>query len=257
MRILDALLMLARRPSPTLLAASLAGWILLLVLDSEVPVSSLCLSSETLAAVASGAVAMAFPADPPAFLMLAWLAMLLAMMPPLLTQPIAQLRLHSLARRRKRAVALFVAGYGAVWMLAGVALMGAAVALNLLADRMGVPALMIAAAIAMVWQAAPPRQHALIRCHRAPGLSAFGGEADRDCIRFGLTHGFWCAVTCSPLMLLPLAAPGLHLPLMAVVSAALMLERLAPARRPSWTLQILPGQVAAAMLVRSIMAGVR
>jgi predicted metal-binding membrane protein len=250
MRIRDALLALAGRPSPTLLAVSLAGWILLLGLDREMQVSSLCLSQVTLTAVARGAFAMAFAANPLA--MLSWLAMLLAMMSPLLRQPIAQLRLRSLARRRRRAVAWFVAGYGAVWMMAGLVLMTAAAILGPFAGETGVPALLIAAVMAVAWQMTPLRQHALIRCHRLPGLSAFGAEADRDCIRFGLTHGLWCVATCAPLMLVPLSAPEVHLPLMAALSAGLLLERQAPPRRPTWSAQIVPGQRVAARLVRSI-----
>lgn len=252
MRIRDALLALAGRPSPTLLAVSLAGWILLLWLDRQMQASPLCLSLVNLTAIARGAFVLAFAANPPAVVLLSWFAMLLAMMSPLLTQPIAQLRLRSLARRRRRAVAWFVAGYGAVWMMAGLVLMTAAAILGLLAGKIGVPALPIAAVMAVAWQMTPLRQHALIRCHRLPSLSAFGGEADRDCIRFGLTHGLWCVATCAPLMLVPLSAPEIHLPLMAALSAGLLLERQAPPRRPAWSAQIVPGQRVAARLVRSI-----
>jgi hypothetical protein len=58
-------------------------------------------------------------------------------------------------------------------------------------------------------------------------------------------------------MLLPLAAPEVHLPLMALLSVGLWLERLAPGRRPSWNLQILPGQAVFAILARSIHWSVR
>jgi predicted metal-binding membrane protein len=252
MRLRDALLTMTGRPPLPLLAASLAGWMALLGLDRALLASPLCLSFTTPGAVASAVFASLFAANPPDLVVLAWLAMLLAMMPPLLTQPIARIRLRSLMRRRHHAVALFVTGYGAVWIMAGSVLMTASAALGLFAAAIGTPALPIAAAVAIIWQMTPWRQHALIRCHRLPCLSAFGFEADRDCLRFGLTHGLWCVVTCAPLMLVPLCAPEIHLPLMAALAAGLLLERLAPPRRPCWTSQILPGQRAAAMLVRSI-----
>jgi predicted metal-binding membrane protein len=257
MRIRDAMLMPVQRASAPLLAVSLAGWILMLILEREVQASSLCLSDATLSAVASGAIATVFTANPPALVMLSWLAMLLAMMSPLLTRPIAHIRLHSLTRRRASAVAFFVSGYGMIWMLAGVVLMTASVELQMFADKAGVPALTIAAAIVIAWQTTPLRQHALIRCHRLPCLSAFGSEAGLDCIRFGLMHGFWCVVTCAPLMLVPLAAPEIHLPLLAALSAGLLLERLAPARQPAWKPQILPGQAVFTTLARSIQWSVR
>lgn len=245
----DTLLALARRLSPVLVAVSLAGWILLVALDRETPSSPLCLSYATLTGTMEGLLWVAFAANPPSVVMLTWLAMLVAMMSPLLTQPVAQLRLRSLERSR-RAVALFVLGYFAVWMTAGFALLTAAAALGLFAGELGLPALAIAAALAVLWQAGPLRQRALNNCHHVPQISASGAEADRDCIHFGVTHGFWCAATCAPLMLLPLTSPAFHLPLMFVVSVWLVLERMLPPRRPTWT--ILPGQAVAATLLKSI-----
>ena len=49
----------------------------------------------------------------------AWALMLVAMMLPTLVQPLYHIRLSSFSRRRMRASALFVAGYGAVWLAAG------------------------------------------------------------------------------------------------------------------------------------------
>jgi predicted metal-binding membrane protein len=256
MRLRDALVALAKQPSPILLSVSLAGWICLFALGRETRSLPLCLSYETLTGTADGIFATAFEARPLPLMTLSWLAMLLAMMSPLLTQPVAQLRLRSLKRRRNRAVALFVVGYLAIWMLAGIVLGAGATALALLSRYLDLPALSIAAAFAAIWQAAPLRQRALNRCHRLPRLSAFGNEADRDCAGFGLTHGFWCATTCSPLMLLPLTAPAFHFALMFAVSTGLLLERMVPPRHPAWTFRILPGQAVATRLSRSITWGV-
>jgi predicted metal-binding membrane protein len=171
---------------------------------------------------------------------------------PLLAQPIAQLRLRSLTRRQDRSVGLFASAYLLVWIAVGPVLLAAPKALEVLAAATNLSAIAVAVAIAAMWQATPLRQRALNRCHRVPNLSAFGAAADRDCLQFGLTHGFWCVATCAPLMLLPMIVPAFHLPLMLLLSVALQLERLAPARRPSWTLRILPGQFAAVTLFRSI-----
>lgn len=249
-RLRDTGLTLARRLSPVLVAVSLAGWILLLALDRATPPSPLCLSYATLAGTIEGVFWAAFAANTPDVVMLTWLAMLVAMMSPLLTRPVAQLWRRNPERRRRRAVALFALGYFAIWMTAGLALLTIAAALGLFAGELGLPALTIAAGLAAMWQAGPLRQRALNRCHRMPPMSASGASADRDCIHFGVTHGLWCAATCSPLMLLPLTSPAFHLPLMVVVSVWLVLERMLPPRRPSWT--ILPGQAVAATLRKSI-----
>jgi predicted metal-binding membrane protein len=241
---------LARQQPPVLLAVSVTGWLLLVALDQSLRVPALCLSSPTLGAAVSGGFAAAFALNSPALLMLSWLAMLLAMMPPLLAQPIAHLWLRSLSRRRGRAIALFVAGYGAVWMTAGVLLITLVIALSLIANMTGLPVLLAAAAVVIPWQAAPPRQWSLNRCHRRPRLSAFGARADLDCISYGVTHGLWCVGACWALMLVPLAVPGAHLPLLALLSLVLVMERLAQARPACWTFRILPGLTEAAMIFR-------
>ena len=243
------LAVLAERQPRALILASLTGWLAVLAMHSMLLVPELCssndISAERLRAI--GAL------NPPAMLMLDWCAMLLAMMPPLLGEPLAHLRRRSLARRRARAISAFVAGYGAVWLAAGIILLAAAMAIAAAATAMGVPVLLAVGGIAVAWQMTPARQICLNRCHWLPRLSAFGFAADRDCVSFGLAHGFWCAATYAPLMLPPLTAPQIHLPLMALLSASLMLERMAPAQPEVWSLRLLPGQSVAVMLVRSML----
>lgn len=242
------LVTLAQRLSAPLLAVSLAGWVLLLVFDSQPSLASLCLSagSQTIA----GGLNAAFEPRPFQIIALSWLFMVVAMMSPLLTQPMAQLRLRSFRRRRGRAVALFITGYLSVWMMAGLALLPAMALLGRLADTIALPAWVVAISLAAIWQTTPLRQRALNRCHRLPHLSAFGAAADRDCVSFGLGHGFWCIATCAPWMLLTLATPSHHLPVMLAISIGILLERMLPARRPAWTLAVLPGQTVIAMLFR-------
>src|SRR5271157_5289850 len=54
--------------------------------------------------------------NPPAALAASWLLMLVAMMAPVLIPHLRHIRQRSFRRRRARATALFVAGYGALWM---------------------------------------------------------------------------------------------------------------------------------------------
>lgn len=242
------LTVLARRPSAPLLAVSLAAWVLLFVFDGQAPLATLCLSS------VSRTPGPGLEAQPYSIAALSWSFMVATMMLPLLTQPIAQLRLRSFQQRRNRSVTLFVAGYVAVWMTAGLVLLPAVALLGRLADRSALPAWIIAIVLAAIWQVSPLRQRALNRCHRLPRLSAFGAAADRDCAGFGLNHGFWCTATCAPWMVLVLATPTYHLPLMLALSAGIVLERMLPARPPSWSFRVLPGLAVAAMLVRRIRA---
>jgi predicted metal-binding membrane protein len=252
------LLGLPRSPSRTLLAVSLAGWVLLQLLGHGTQSSAaLCLSYSTSASAAHTAAATVLVEDNIMFALALWIVMVVAMMSPLLTQPIAQLRLRSLMHRRRRAVALFIAGYLAIWTIAGFALVTASEAIALLAASLGWSALAMAMAIAAIWQATPWRQSTLNRCHLPPNLSAFGLTAELDCLRFGATHGTWCAAACAPWMLLPLTTPAFHLPLMLVISAAMTLERMGPARPTAWTWRILPGEKVAGVLLRSQRRSVR
>lgn len=157
--------------------------------------------------------------------------MFAAMMVPLIGAPVAHVRDRSFARRRVRAVALFVAGYGLPWLAAGVALL-------LLAAWIAGSgsAIAVAAAIAAIalWQCSPAKQRCLNRCHAHGELAAFGVRADLDALRFGLTHAWWCIAACAGLMLLPMLFVRGHLPMMAVVTLWLAGERLDRPRPPRW-----------------------
>jgi predicted metal-binding membrane protein len=234
MKIGAVLLALAKRQSPALLAVSVAGWAALLAFDQALILPVLCGPN----ALAADGVAAMLVLNPPGLLMLAWSGMLLAMMPPLLTQAIAHLRLRSLSRRRWRATAVFVAGYAAVWLAVGAVLTALALMLGALQAGSGAPAWFAAIVLAVVWQIAPTRQHCLNRCHRVSRLSAFGLRADLDCLRYGVSHGFWCAGVCWPLMLLPLTADRAHLAVMVAVMPALVLERARAPRPARWGLPL-------------------
>ena len=221
------LIALLRRQPPALLAASVFGWIALLVLDRMLILPAICGGAST-------GFELTLAVTPPGVLVLAWFAMLLAMMSPLLAGPIAHVRLRSFKRRRFRSLALFLTGYGAVWFAAAPLLVAAAYAIRLLAQAIALPAFVVAAVIVLIWQAAPIKQICLNRCHRLPRLSAFGPEADVDCLCYGLATGVWCVGTCWGLMLLPLVADHLHLPVMAAVAMVALIERARLARPARW-----------------------
>ncbi len=175
-----------------LLAVSAAGWLVAVALDGR----AMCGSGSSVA----------------------WGVMLLAMLPPLLAQPLRLIWRSSLARRRAAVSAAFLAGYGLVWMLAGGVLEAAAAGLA----GWALPAVLAAAAM---WRFTPVRAGAMTLCHRTPLLRAFGVAALGDGAGYGVRLGVGCVGACWPLMALPLATPGWRLPAMAAAAAAMAAER--------------------------------
>lgn len=158
--------------------------------------------------------------------------MFVAMMVPMIGPSVLHVSAQSFARRRWRSVALFVAAYGAVWIGAGIALL-------LLSAEVATSPTAIAAVVAMVaaWQCSPLKQRCLNRCHNHSALAAFGAEADRDAIHFGLTHGLWCVGSCSALMLVPMLFPSAHLASMAAMTLWIAGEQLDRPTPPQWRLR--------------------
>jgi predicted metal-binding membrane protein len=91
--------------------------------------------------------------------------------------------------------------------------------------------------VAFVWQCSPLKQRCLNRGHAHPELAAFGVTADFDALRFGITHGVWCAGSCWALMLWPELFPVGHVTAMAVVTLWLLAERLDRPTPPRWRLR--------------------
>jgi len=186
--------------------------------------------------------------DPAPSAMAGWTLMLAAMMTPVVAAPIGHVRTRSFARRRSRAVALFVIGYVAVWLAAAFALFPLSTMAHTLAPGSGMP-FALAAFVAVAWQCSPLKQRALNRCHARRELAAFGVGADLDAIRFGATHGFWCVASCWAMMLLPSTLPLGHIAAMAAVACWMAAERLEPATTPAWALRT-PRTAARAALAR-------
>lgn len=163
---------------------------------------------------------------------LVWEAVLMvaAMMIPLSEAPVAHVRDRSLARRRGRAVVLFVAGYALPWIAVAVVLLVAA--RRIAAASPAVWALAVVAVV--VCQCSPLKQRSLNRCHAHPPLAAFGARADLDVLRFGALHAVWCIGSCVALMLLPMLFSRGHLVAMAGVTLWLAGERLEKPAPPRW-----------------------
>jgi predicted metal-binding membrane protein len=163
-----------------------------------------------------------------------WLAMLAAMMAPLVVHPIDHLWARSFRAARWRRVALFAFAYALVWSTAGWLLVSASRYLAALVPETFAAA--FAAALAIAWQTTPAKQICLNRCHALPAIRAFGPAADRDAFRFGLRSGCWCVGSCWGLMLVPMAVGGAHVVAMAAVTAVAVAERHTACRPSMWRL---------------------
>jgi len=197
---------------------SMVAWAVLLARPSGV--NSHCLSmGESPGAITTG-----------------WMLMLVAMMAPLTIPALHHVRFTSLARRTGRAITMFVAGYGAVWMTCGILFVVIERAALTVAPDSYVPAT-VAVLAALIWQASPLKQICLNRCHDNRPIAVFGLEAYLDVFRFGLTHGAWCVGGCWALMLFPMMLPSGHLAAMAAVAVLVFCERLEDPGPPRWQLR--------------------
>ena len=198
-----------------LVFASVVAWALILTRPFGMALPSLCTGGKDWAITRSlnalyaapSALPLAVVLNPPATLALAWLLMLIAMMTPLLTEPLHHVWTRSFRSRRGRAVVLFVCVYLSVWCLAGLLLMVCAFNAQLVLGVYAFPAALLTGCL---WQASPAKQFFLNRCHSAPPLSAFGAAADHDVLRYGGRQAVWCVGTCWYVMLLPLLVSRAH-----------------------------------------------
>jgi predicted metal-binding membrane protein len=180
-----------------------------------------------------------------------WGVMLLAMMAPLLARPVDHVWAGSSRRRRGRAASLFALGYFALWLAFGAVELAVAAVAHTVAQSLDVAPFLLAAAAAFLWQASPWKQHCLNRCHSMAPLAPLGIRADADALLFGARHAAWCVGSCWAIMVLPLAAGGWHLPVMAAAAGLALAERLDKPRPCRWALgRPLIGSAAARRIVR-------
>lgn len=162
---------------------------------------------------------------------LEWTAMLAAMTLPLILPATRRVAFASLWRRRHRAVAAFLLGYGLLWSIPG--LVGFFVVLMLGGRPERGWAVLLAFAAAALWEIMPAKRRALIGSHRTIPLRPRGWKADFDCLRLGFIHARSCIAACWLMMIGPALAPA-HVLIMAAVTAIAAVQRYRPRRR-RWT----------------------
>ncbi len=159
---------------------------------------------------------------------IAWAIMSALMMVPVTLPAIRYLAFNSFRRRRLRAMGIFVAAYLAVWI--GFGLIAIEATSASLAAGASVRALTIVTlTVAALWQLAPSRRRAILRCRRAVRLSPTGVRADTTCARFGIQQALHCMKVCWPMMLL-MAIIGHQLALMVALTLLVVAEEHAPWR---------------------------
>lgn len=129
-----------------------------------------------------------------------WMAMVVAMMLPLVVHCTRITANRSMWRRRHRAILLFILAYLATWMLAG--LVACTVIVGLGAQgwfRPGVAA-PVAFCLAAFWQVTTSKRRALVSCHRTIPLAPRGWRANADCLHYGWLIGGNCLISCGALM---------------------------------------------------------
>lgn len=208
-----------------LVTASLAAWLLLACDSGSMMLSAFCTAGTPRSPPLSASFDLAVLLISPAKLITGSALMITAMMAPLIAEPLQHVHDRSFASRRARAMLVFIAGYAAAWLVAGVALQIVA-----LIARWTLPEALLrlglATGVAVLWQVSPAKQWFLNRCHNRPQLAAFGAAADGDALGFGLASGGACAGGCWALMLLPLLLPYGHLPAMLAIALFVAAERL-------------------------------
>lgn len=169
------------------------------------------------------------------FALLDWTLMVVAMMLPLVFEHLRVTAARSLWPRRHRAMAGFLCGYVAIFLLAGLALSLSVGASGLLAHGAGSRSTVAAAlALAATWQLSRAKRRSLTACHRSMPLAPRGWRAHYDCLRYGWTIGRSCLVSCAGLMLACVVSAH-SLPMMMTATAVAGAERVSPRADPSTT----------------------
>jgi len=218
-----------------IISISFLVWILLLINPGHITTIKHCCISDSGPSAAS--LRMLLEMNPISNLLVGWGLMVVAMMLPKLIIPIQHIYAHSFRRRRILSALLFVFGYIAVWMVAGIIMTSAILALHLLMPDSYIPAIGLGL-IAIVWQFSPIKQRFLNLGHDHRTLAAFGWAAYRDALRFGVMHGLWCVGSGWALMLFPMLLPIGHNLAMLIVTVLMLSEHLEHPKMPCWRINI-------------------
>jgi len=214
-------------------ATILVAWLSLIFAGGAFSLPAFCSARAWSAPPLSASVELMLLFNSPGQLAIGWTLMVLAMMLPFAIAPLWHVRERSFERRRGRSTALFVAGFVAVWMLAGVILQTIALLARLMVPE-PLPCLGLALAIALLWQVSPAKQWFLNRCHQRPPLAAFGLAADLDAFAFGVRNGAVCAGACLAWMLVMLLIGQGQLPAMIIVTLFSLAEAIEDPAPLAW-----------------------
>lgn len=168
--------------------------------------------------------------DPPAFLV-AWVAMMAAMMIPSSAPMFLLYRLSAEdAPNGELRTLLFGAGYLLVWTAAGVVVLVAQRALEALVSPelrpLGVAAVLLAAG---AYQFTPLKTTCLRACQTpADFLVRHWRTGTIGALRLGLDHGLYCLGCCWALMAVLVAAGAMGLAWVALIASIVLVEKLVP-----------------------------
>jgi predicted metal-binding membrane protein len=166
-----------------------------------------------------------------------WVVMMIAMMQPSLVPTLWRFHL-ALGRTGERCrgwlIVLVGAGYFAVWTVFG--MIAFAIGIALAEIEMWQPDLARAAPIAVgvvvliagAFQFTVRKAYHLASCRNAPSCGHALAADARAAWRHGVRLGLQCSYCCGNLMIIPLVIGVMDLRVMAVATAAITLERLAP-----------------------------
>jgi predicted metal-binding membrane protein len=165
--------------------------------------------------------------------LIAWTIMSALMMLPVTLPAIRHLAFNSFRRRRVRAMVIFITAYLVAWIGFGLfAIEGVSASRSAGVSIRGLA--IVTLIVAALWQLAPYRQRAILRCRRAVPLSPTGLRADASCAHFGLQQALHCMRVCWPVMIL-MAIIGHQLVVMAALTIIVVAEEHAPWRERLFT----------------------
>lgn len=128
--------------------------------------------------------------------------MVMAMMLPLITPLIDQVRSRVVQLWRIGAIFFFIAGYILIWGLAGVLLSALHLGIEL-SGSFRLSLFLLALTFACLWQSSHQKAKALIACHSTVPLPARSFTLIMHSFHYGIKRGEACVKTCGNLMFLP------------------------------------------------------
>lgn len=163
--------------------------------------------------------------------LLAWLAMMIAMMLPAMT-PVVKLYALASGQGRVAPLSYFVGGYLVVWLSLGVPAYFAWRGLNIpMADGADWVARLAGGSFvaAGVWQLTPLKKLCLKNC-RSPMsfFMRYGGRIERPlgATRMGVTHGLFCVGCCWAMFAVLVAVGTMNIGWMLILTALIVSEKL-------------------------------